>query len=121
MTNLSTFLPIFFSTLVLCLAVLIAWFFFTHPRVLLPSASPTADEEKGQGSAPARDEVIAEPAAPEAEGGDVDHPEEAPAEEPEPPLRAPTPPPPVEGGPDLAAEDAAEVVEEAPVAEAAPA
>ncbi|KAI9696431.1 MAG: hypothetical protein M1836_005709 [Candelina mexicana] len=128
MTNLSTFLPIFFSTLVLCIAVLIAWFFFTHPRVLLPPASPIVDEEKGQEAPPAGDEVAAEPAAPEAEGGDVVA--DPPLAEPEPP-RAPTPPPVAEevGQPDIAPEDAAEgqeetieAVEEAPAAEpAAPA
>ncbi|KAI9792504.1 MAG: hypothetical protein M1835_007789 [Candelina submexicana] len=131
MTNLSTFLPILFSTLVLCIAVLIAWFFFTHPRVLLPPASPIVDEEKGQEAPPAGDEVAAEPAAPEAEGGDVvADPPEAPPAEPELP-RAPTPPPPVAeevGQPDIAPEDAAEgeeeiieAVEEAPAAEPAPA
>ncbi len=122
MTNLSTFLPIFFSTLVLCIAVLIAWYIFTHPRVLLPPASPIVDEEKAP-EAVQVDEVPPEPPAPEADDVVADHPEIPP--EPEPP-RAPTPPQieeeegEPEAGVDEGGGDIIEIVEETPVAPAAP-
>lgn len=127
MTNLSTFLPIFFSTLALCIAVVIAWYFFTHHRILLPPVGRIGDDtEKGQEGAvvQAGDEAEA-PALGNAEGGDVvDHPL---ADSGIP--RAPTPPPGSEEG-ELGpvAENAAEggeeiieVIEDAPVAKAPPA